>query len=86
MYRHRVTTSVGGRSARTAGVTVIPEPIRDISGTAPRGKRKRIHRPVSDAKRRREAAAAAAFEDMAFMRMDRPFSSPVEVPDPMGAG
>ena len=68
---------------------MAPEP---ITSTTPRGKRIRAHKPVVDAKRRREAAAAA-FDDMEIDGAGpapagpAPFSAPVvELVNPMDVG
>ena len=60
-HKHRKTgLQLGAAGDRTGEETAAPEP---IVGTTTRGKRKSAHKPVVDAKRRREAAAAA-FDDM----------------------
>ena len=53
--RRKTELLLGGVRDRPMKETVTPEP---ITGTTPRGKRKRAHKPVVDAKRTREAAAA----------------------------
>ena len=53
--RRKTELLLGGARDRPVKETVAPEP---ITGTTPRGKRKRAHKPVVDAKRTRKAAAA----------------------------
>ena len=90
--RRRTELLLGGARDRPVQGEVASE---RITGTASRGKRKRAHKPAVDAKRRREAAvAAAAFdgtdsdEDGPAPAGPAPFSAPeVEKPDnPMDVG
>ena len=88
--RKRTGPQLGGAGDSTGEETMAPEP---TAGPPTQGKRKRAHRPMVDAKRRREAAAAA-FDDMDIDEDGpapagpAPFSAPeVEEPDnPMDVG
>ena len=88
--RRRTELLLGGARDRPVQGAGAPE---CVPGTAPRGKRKRAHRPAADAKRRREAAAAAfdgtdSDEDGPAPAGPAPFAAPeVEEPDnPMDVG
>ena len=82
--RRRTELLLGGARDRPVQGAVAPE---RITGTVSRGKRKRAHKPAVDAKRRREAAAAAfdgtdSDEDGPAPAGPAPFSTPeVEEPD-----
>ena len=86
--RRKTGLQLGGAGDRPGERTGTPEPIVDTTS-----KRKRAHKPVVDAKRRRQAAAAA-FDDMDIDEDGpapagpAPFSAPeVEEPDnPMDVG
>ena len=86
--RRKTELLLGGAKDRPVKEALAPKP---FTGTLPRGKRTRSHKPVVDAKRRREAAAA--FDDMDIDEdgpvpaTPAPFTAPVEEPDnPMDVG
>ena len=71
--RRRTELFLGGARDRPVQRAVAPEP---ITGTASRGKRKRAHKPAVDAKRGREAAAAAFDGTGSLTLRDRPLLLP----------